>query len=79
MMLDGIGTPCHFLLVIICSDFIERNIPKKFGVLAASCCFHRLRPIGRVKWKFLDMPADTDFTLGVLVRQTSHLHGVLLM
>ena len=30
------------------------------GVLAVSCCFHRLGPIGRVKWQFLDILADTD-------------------
>jgi hypothetical protein len=48
---DGIDKPCHSLLVIICCDFIERNAPKKpsGGVLAASCCFCELRPIGRAK------------------------------
>jgi hypothetical protein len=33
MMLGGIGTPCHSLLVIICHDFIERNSPKKLLVM----------------------------------------------
>jgi hypothetical protein len=38
------------------------------GVLVAFCCFCRLGLIGRVKWKFLNMSADTD-SYGVLLRQ----------
>ena len=71
-MLDGIGIPCHFFfkLVIICCGFIEKNIKKMFGaVLPASCCFCGLRLIDRVKWKFLDMSADTD-SGEILSRQT---------
>jgi hypothetical protein len=30
MMLDGIGTPCHSLLVTVCCDFIKRNAPKNW-------------------------------------------------
>jgi hypothetical protein len=29
-MLNGIGMPCHSLMVIICCDFIKRNTPKIF-------------------------------------------------
>jgi hypothetical protein len=46
-MLDGIGIPCHSLVVIVCHDFIERNAPKNFWwVLVASCSFHGLGLIG---------------------------------
>jgi hypothetical protein len=37
--LYGIGLPCHSLLVIVCHDFIERNITKEFLVV-----FQRLVP-----------------------------------
>jgi hypothetical protein len=41
--------------------FIERNAQTTSGgVLADPCQLHRLGKIVRVKWKFLDMSADTD-------------------
>lgn len=69
MTLSGVCMPCYSLLVIVCHDFIERNVPNTHGgVLVASCSFRGLGPTGRKKWKFLDMSADTD-SLDVLLRQ----------
>ena len=34
MTLDGIDTPYHCLMVIVCCGFIERNDPKIFSVVA---------------------------------------------
>lgn len=70
MMLDGIGVPYYCLLVNICCDSIETHQNTSGGVLAASCHFHRLGLIGRVKLKFLYMSADID-SYEVLLRQTN--------
>lgn len=35
VILRGIGSPCHFLLIIVCHDFVESNAPKN----SLSCKF----------------------------------------
>lgn len=63
-MLDGIDTPWHSSLVIVCCDFIERNALKTSdGVMVAFWHFRGLGPIGRV------MSAHAESS-GVLLRQT---------
>ena len=52
MMLVGIGTPYHCLLVIVCRDSIEIDTSK--WCADAFCHFCRLEPIGRM------MAVDTD-------------------
>lgn len=44
--------PLPSLLIIICSDFIERNAPASGGILAASGTFCRLNLIGRASLVF---------------------------
>lgn len=61
MMQGGIGMPYPSLLVIICHDFIEKNVPKTSdGVLVTSCRYHRLGPIDRAVRFLLDQHADAD-------------------
>jgi hypothetical protein len=55
-----------FLTGLCLSRLYRKKCTKK--LLAASCHFLGLGLIGRVKWKFLDTSADTDFH-GVLLRQ----------
>ena len=46
IVLDGIGTPYHFFLVIVCRDHIERNALKKYWWCSSSF----LGLIGRALW-----------------------------
>ena len=73
---DGIGMSCHFLMAIVCHDFIERNAPKNFRWYSESIL---PLPWTQADWqselKFLDISAYTD-TQGILLKQT-HSHGVL--
>jgi hypothetical protein len=55
---DEAGWYWYILPFLTGRDFIERNAPKNFW-----WCFGAFLPLldsGRVKWKFLDMSADTD-------------------
>ena len=62
MIKDSFLTTCicwsalHWVVEHICRDSIERNVKKKafWWVLVASCCFYRLRLIGRVSQFLLD-------------------------
>jgi hypothetical protein len=60
MMLYGTGSPCYSLLIIVMTSKGEMHQRTSGGVLAASCCFHGLRPIGRALKFLCDQSAVAD-------------------